>query len=101
MDDWKTKLGEWALRAAGLLAALGRELQGRPVTHLARAAHTGDLSLSLVGVPARFARGLRIIGADGQADEIVGIQRTRGGEVLIDRPLAQAYPAQTKVKVLV
>lgn len=98
-DNLKIRVGELLLRSAGVIAALGRKVQGKPFRVLTSPVPLGQAWIELSASVPAFVRGVRIEGES--ADEIAMVTGVEGRRVLLDRPLAQAYAAGSKVKVLV
>ena len=91
--------GDALLNAAGLLAAAGRRVLGRPEVHAEEALAHGSTVLPLDRPIPAITKGLRIIGET--SDEIVRVQGIQGRLAMIDRPLAQDYPRGAVVRVLI
>ncbi len=92
--------GDALLRIAGVCAALGRKLLGKPATRLARAHEAGSQVLMLEArVPGGITTGFSLHRED--SFEVVRTKRVDGARVEIDRPLSRSYPKGSLVKVLI
>lgn len=98
-DNLQIRIGELLLRTAGIVAALGRKVQGKPFRVLSAEVPMQQTWIELSDPIPHFVRGVRIEGES--ADEIAIVTGVEGKRVLLDRPLAQSYPQGAKVKVLV
>lgn len=97
--ELRLKAAHVCFRAANAIGRVGSLVSGSTYVSLAAAAAAGSEQVELSYKPTRFVRGLRIEGETSM--EIVRVRRIDGARITIDRPLAEAYPQGSKVKVLV